>query len=55
MIVEGPALGQRSCSLGDDFAIRPLEVDDCLLRIYRDVLTPAFTSDELEPLEDLRG
>jgi hypothetical protein len=41
--------------LGDELAIRPLEADDSLDRIYRDVLTPAFTSDELEPLEDLRG
>jgi hypothetical protein len=41
--------------LGDDIAILPVEADGSLEGIYRDVLMPAFTSDELEPLEALRG
>jgi GNAT superfamily N-acetyltransferase len=38
----------------DDFEVRVLVPDDSLESIYRTVLTPAFTTDELEPLEDLR-
>jgi hypothetical protein len=35
--------------------VRPLRPDDSLERVYRDVLLPNFSRDELEPLEDLRG
>jgi len=38
-----------------DFEIRELASDDSLESIYREVLTPAFTPDELESLEALKG
>jgi acetyltransferase (GNAT) family protein len=41
--------------MADSYEIRLLESGDVLDSIYGDVLTPAFTPDELEPLEDLRG
>jgi GNAT superfamily N-acetyltransferase len=41
--------------MADSYEIRPLESDDVLNSIYGDVLLPAFSPDELEPLETLRG
>jgi hypothetical protein len=41
--------------MADSNEVRLLESDDVLDSIYRDVLTSAFTPDELEPLEALRG
>jgi hypothetical protein len=49
----GPTL--RSCSMEDSEVVRPLSPDDSLEQIYQRVLVPNFTSDELEPIEDLRG
>jgi hypothetical protein len=41
--------------MAGDVEIRPLAADDMLESIYEKVLAPIFTSDELEPLENLRG
>jgi predicted N-acetyltransferase YhbS len=38
----------------DSVVVHPLEPDGSLELIYREVLIPSFTRDELEPIEDLR-